>query len=469
MRRPATRAVASLAAILALVAGASCSTDDDPFGPADGLRLIVKSDPPGARILVDGRESGRLTPDTVHGLGSRHQIQARLDTLGLTYRYLANVAIPQEQEVPVLMGPLVLRCGDPACYARLHRYHVAAGMRLATNPVGAHFLHDATENGLFYPAETANSYASSGMPVFAAVMDGDTVALGVYDQPVLAGRPTSTVTSQDGRVYVDQTAWVIPLPRYVSRNPSPARGVAIRQQLVAEDATEGVVVIRLTFRNITHLASYQRMDPGVPPAGVTLQKVFLGYILDGDIGNPDDDVLTYEPELQSTILYDGNFSESGFTGGWRQRPALLGLRLLEAPEGARVVLNGYPRVAEDWGAGRSNEPVGWYMLSGIRPFSPDHPELGIGFLPSVPSDMRMTVSAGPFTLPPGDSIAITVAVALAEPVPGTFASGEGYLEPGEPRDQTRPIYAIAAGLRERLRAAEHVVIDLPVPPEPDGG
>ncbi|MEX0891491.1 MAG: hypothetical protein WEB88_04915 [Gemmatimonadota bacterium] len=466
MRRSSRRTWRPLLATVMLAAGVSCATDEDPFGPSDGLRLLVESDPPGARILVDGRESGRFTPDTVFGLGSRHQVQARLDTLGLTYRYLANVAIPNEEEVPVLMGPLVLRCGDPACYAGRHRYHTAAGMRFATNPVGAHFLHDATENGLFYPAGSTNSYTSSGMPVFAAVMSGDTVALGVYDQPVLAGRPTSTVVEGEGRVYVDQTSWVVPLPRFVSRTPSPARGVAIRQQIVAEDATEGVVVIRLTYHNITNRESYQRMDPGVPRTGVTLHQVFLGYVLDADIGNPDDDVLTYDPELQSTILYDGNFFESNFSGGWNRHPALVGLRLLEAPVGARVVLNGYPRVAEDWGAGRSNERVGWYMLSGNRPFAPDHPDLGIGFLPSVPSDMRITVSAGPFTMRPGDSLSITVAVALAEPVPDTFTSGEGYLEPGEPHDRTRPIYAVAAGLRERLRAAENVSFEPPLPPEP---
>jgi hypothetical protein len=108
------------------------------------------------------------------------------------------------------------------------------------------------------------------------------------------------------------------------------------------------------------------------------------------------------------------------------------------------------------------------MLSGIRPYAPDHPDLGIGFLPSVPSDMRMTVSAGPVTLPPGDSVTITVAVAVAEPVPGTFTSGAGFLEPGEPHDQTRPIYAVAAGLRERLLAAEHVSTEPPPPPDPPG-
>jgi hypothetical protein len=73
-------------------------------------------------------------------------------------------------------------------------------------------------------------------------------------------------------------------------------------------------------------------------------------------------------------------------------------------------------------------------------------------MPQDAADLRMMVTAGPVTLAPGDSAAVTVAVVLAQPAPGTFTSGT-VLDPGNPTDDTRALVATAAPLRARAQAA----------------
>lgn len=75
-----------------LVVGA-CGGDDDFVGVPDGARAFVTSDPPGGRILVDGRPTSLVTPDTVEGLLGRHDLTVMLDTLGAIYRYSAQVML----------------------------------------------------------------------------------------------------------------------------------------------------------------------------------------------------------------------------------------------------------------------------------------------------------------------------------------------------------------------------------------
>jgi hypothetical protein len=123
--------------------------------------------------------------------------------------------------------------------------------------------------------------------------------------------------------------------------------------------------------------------------------------------------------------------------------------------GARRVLNGWPSTISgqtgDWKAGTLTEPLGYSFLSGRLAYSPDNTDDTIGHMPgSTPSDYRMSVSAGPITLAPGDS---TLAVALADPAPGTFTSGT-IISSGDPKTNDRPIMRVADLLRQRLIAAE---------------
>jgi hypothetical protein len=439
--------------LLILLAGA-CREGDDLVGGTGGSRAFVVSDPPGASIIVDERSTGRVTPDTVRGLADRHDITARLDTFDASYGFNARFIFPGTDTTITIFGPLLFRCFDPLCYRNAFRYYAANDVRFASNPVGAQFLEDATGGaGLLWPLVTNNGYVSGAMPVFAGMMLGDTVSLGAYDTWYLAGRPVPEVSQTADSVAIRQATWVLPpssLLPFVT-----ARGLEIRQHIVSTARVEDAVVVRLLFRNISADSLYQTVDPEMPAAGAIITDTYIGFLLDPDIGVTTDDLISYDPALDMVFAYDAHFDED-FAGGYGRKPGMVGLRVLEAPTGADVILNGWSSqksYSNDWKAGTSTEAFGWRMLSGTSPFEPDHNGTQIGHLPPETGDMRMTVSAGPLTLAPGDSAALTVAIVLAEPVAGSFASGT-QTEPGSPFDTSRPLYAVAGNLRERARAAE---------------
>jgi hypothetical protein len=76
-------------------------------------------------------------------------------------------------------------------------------------------------------------------------------------------------------------------------------------------------------------------------------------------------------------------------------------------------------------------------------------------MPPTTGDVRMSVTAGPLTLAPGDEARIVIAVAIAPPVGGTFTSGV-VMQPGDPFDTSRPLYLTAADLRAKINAAAAV-------------
>lgn len=442
----------AFAALLALLL-AACREEDGFIGGPGGARAFVDSDPPGGRILVDNRGTGRLTPDTIRGLTGRHDITVRMDTLGTSYRYTAQLVLPNPDTTADVNGPLVVRCSTPTCYADLFQHHGVNRLRFASNPVGTFFLADGSGEGLIWPSQTNNSYASGGIPLFAALMQGDTIALGMYDTQYLAGRPVPLVVEEAGRVWVRQSTWIVPPSNLLSI--ATVRGVRIDESILATTTVEDAVVLKLVFHNITNDPLYQLVDPFLPPEGVTFERAYIGFALDPDIGLSTDDLLSYDADLDLVFMYDARFEEAQFTGGFANTPALVGLRMLEAPPGANIILNGWARQAPgagDWFAGLANEGTGWGMMSGLRVYAPDHVNPRIGHMPQAAADLRMMVTAGPITLAPGDSAAITVAVVLAQPAPGTFTSGT-LMDPGNPTDDTRPLVATAAPLRARAQAA----------------
>lgn len=443
----------SILPLLILLTAAGCR-EDDVLGGTGGSRAYVVSDPPGAQIIVDERATGRVTPDTVRGLGGRHDITARLDTFDTSYGFNARFLFPGNDTTIDVFGPLLFRCFDVLCYRTSYFYYAANAVRFASNPVGALFQEDATGGrGLIWPV-AGNGYVSGAIPVFAGLMLNDTVALGAYDTQYLAGRPAPEVTQSADSVAIRQTTWVLPpsaLLQFVT-----ARGIEVRQHIVATQRVQDALVLRLVFRNISADPLYQQVDNVMPDAGAIITNAYIGFLLDPDIGFPSDDIISYDPDLDMVFAYDADFFEENFAGGYHLKPGMVGLRVLEAPAGTNVVLNGWASqksYSNDWKAGTPSEPIGWLLLSGTAAFTPDHNGSKIGHLPPQSGDMRVTVSAGPLTLAPGDSASITVAVLLAEPVEGTFESGE-VQDPGSPLDTGRPLYDIAALLRERAAAAE---------------
>jgi len=439
--------------LLLLALLAACREDDGALSPGGG-RVFVDSDPAGANILVDNRRTGRHTPDTLRGVAGRHDISAQLDTFRALYGFTARVFVPEADSVPTIAGPLVNRCSDVLCFGNQVQHFAANRVRFANNPVGTFFLdRGAGGNGIIWPIGPNNSYASGSMVAFAGILNGrDTVALGIYDNAYLAGRPAPTLDRENDEVHITQTTWIVPPANAIAR--PTVRGIQVTEEIFATPTAEDIVMVRLVFRNITNEAFYRSLDPTGPPAGLTYEQAFVGFMLDPDIGVAGDDAFSYEPILNLAFAYDSNFDENGYGGGYNRKPGLIGLRMVEAPAFTRTVLNGWTTQGNsaDWFAGQVTEPTGWYNLSGIRPFQPDHPDFRIGHLTDEPGDVRLSVSAGPLRLAPGDTVAVTIAVMLAEPVPGAFTTGTR-VAPGEPTDRTRVLYSIAGGLLERAGSA----------------
>lgn len=434
---------------------AGCRENDSFVGAPDGARAYVTSDPPGARILVDDKETGRITPDTISGLSGRHTITARLDTSRTSYGYTAQVMMLNPDSTAEVQGPLLVRCSTEVCYRQQFRHHTVNRVRFAFNPAGMLFLTDGTGDGVTWPTGTTNSYVSGAVPLFAGLVGSDTVALGIWDTQYFAGRPAPAIDLVEGQsVTIRQTTWIVPPQNLLLIQT--VRGIQVDETIVSSAAVDDVVVVRLVFRNVTADPLYRLVDPFVPAAGLTFTNAYVGFGLDPDIGTSTDDMISYEPSLTMAYAYDFRFDESSFTGGHRTSPALVGLRMLDAPLGTNVMLNGWARqtnASTDWVAGTVNEGVGWGMMSGRRVYAPSHTLPSVGHLPPQSGDMRMLVSAGPLTLAPGDTAAISVAIVIASPVEGTFTANTN-LEPGDPTDENRPLFRIAAALFERALAAE---------------
>jgi len=442
--------------VLTVLLFVACREGDGPIGPNGNARVLVISDPPGARLILDNRDTGLRTPDTLRGLGGRHDITAQLDTFNATYGFTARVQLANADSLFTIEGPLVNRCSDIICYNSQTRHYSVNRVRFASNPVGVFFHRGTTGgNGMFWPGTTSNSYAAGSMIGFAGVLGNDTVAIGIYDQAWLAGRPAPTLEQTAERIDLYQTTWIVPPPNSVLR--PTVRGIEIAQHISATAVDDDIVFVRLVFRNITNLPIYAALDNSVPPAGRTYDPAYIGFLLDPDIGVAGDDALSYDRDLDMAFAFDARFDENDFQAGFNRGPGLVGLKMIDAPAGTTVILNGWTStggVSTDWFAGQISERIGWHMLSGgPGVWEPDHADPRIGHLPLGPGDVRISVSAGPIRLAPGDSAAVTIAIILAEPVAGTFTSGTP-VEPGDPTDRTRVLYSVAANLVQKAAVAD---------------
>lgn len=452
--------------VLTVPLAVGCREPDAPVAPGEAGTLIVDSDPQGARLLVNGEETGQETPDTLRDLVAEEDtVEVLLDTLGLEYGFVIPVRAASPNEVITVRGPLLLRCASSSCVQGTVAYHEPNTVRFATSPLGALLYTSGAGGGLFWPGATTNSYVSGANAVIAGVREstGDTVALGPYDYDYLVGRPVPEMELADGRYTFRQTSWILPSG---GLGISTIRGIEIEQTIMGDAAVDDVVVVRLVFRNITGDPLYRTFDPGVPPSGETYESVYVGFTLDADIGNvsgeADDDRLSYDADRDLVFVYDGDFLADAFGGGWNARPGVVGVRVLEAPAGTTVALNAWPKsydgVPVDWSAGMGSEPAGWRWLSARHQFLSNHPDERIGHAPGSAADYRVSVAAGGdgLRLAPGDTASLTVAVLIGEPVAGTFTSGTD-LEPGDPTDTDRALYQVVAELLQRADEAEGVI------------
>jgi hypothetical protein len=439
--------------MLVLLTG--CREGDGPADPsATDARIYLTSSPNGAQITIDNRNTGQVTPDTVLLRRGDRAVALSLDTLGFRYGYSALIEVERTDSVHEVLLPVGMQCtsASGSCFTAARQHNDAAGVRFAVSAVGSLFHWGGSGQGIVWPSSSTNSYATAGMPIFAGLAEDVPVALGVYDQFMLVGRPAPSVTRSDGLYRLEQQAWVL-TPQSGLIRANTVRGILIAEEVLAHDDISGVIVMRLTFRNISDDVLVHRFAPHMSAAPVTYTNAWIGFAIDPDIGSAGDDWLSYDLDLDMVFAYDSDFNES-FTGADAGSPALLGMSVLEAPAGTTVLLNSWS-VTGDWSAGSLSEEVGYRILTGAAGYEPDHAHPRIGHMPPGSRDVRMSVSAGPLTLAPGDEARIVVAIALAPPDGGTFTSGT-VMTPGDPLDPERPLYGVAANLRARMTAAANL-------------
>jgi hypothetical protein len=420
------------------------------------MDVLIDSDPSGAAIVLDGMDTGEFTPATLSGLTAEtHSVEMFVDSNGVRYE-VAAAFVPSLDSVISFSAPLGFRCFVAPCGGIAH---TAGDLLFGSMPNGS-LLFTGSDDELFWPAATPNSYAATGAPMFAAIdSNGDTLALGPYDGGILYGRPAREIIETPFRLR--QSTWI--LPPVSETQFASARGIRIDQEVIGGPEAPDGLLIRLTFTNVTDRTSYALADPGAA-GGLTFNEAYIGFALDADVGISEDDLVGYDadPGRRSVYVYDSAFSEASFSAEWQARPGLIGLRIAELPAGTSERMNAWPRDL-DWKVTgiRRIEPGGttfdlertgypWVSATGARDTIMDE---AIGVQPTQLNDYRIVVSAGPLTLAPGQSAAVAVLLAIAEPSPGTFASGT-VVPPGDPTDETRPLFAVAGALRDAFLQAE---------------
>ena len=439
---------------------------DDPARPSPnvgGATVFVDSDPQGGRILIDGDDTGQLTPALVDDLTEgAHNVAIELDTAGFTYGFTDIAVVSPLLPDVTVEGPLTIRCTNAQCMRNAAEFHAAGNIRFAVNAAGPLFVYDGVDVGIVWPTSTSNSYAPIGMATMTGLVDGEEVALGIRNAGNLpnfwAGRPVPTVESTDPyRVTIP--AWITPPVPTTEIRP---RGLEVVQEVIIDEAQPDVIQIRVTWTNISADSLYRQLDPQSPVEGVSYTDVWLGFILDADvgaIGESDDDLVSYSAERLLVYAYDSDFEVTSFSGGWSDGPGLLGLMVLDGP-GLSRRLNAWPR-ARDFVAG-STDTDGRLLLTAMQSDPPNHPDTRIGYAPDdEDGDYLLSVAAGPVHLPPGASVSARFAVLLAAPAAGTYTSGVP-MPAGDPANDARPLAATAAPLLDLADS----VIDAPAPTAP---
>lgn len=431
-----------------LIAALSACLDgrDRPTVPVFG-NLTVISDPEGAEIFLDGVRLQETTPTTLNSIpaGSR-RLGLRLATANNEVFIWEDTVTVPEESLDTIEAALQGGCRLD-CPFLLDRGRV----RCRSNSNGdtcAGFVF--TQPALEWPAGSGTSYAAGGRLLVAAILGddagvlaGDTLASQVFEVSWLGRRP-QVERSTPERTELELHYWG------TGNFPGEAvQGLAVTETLVSVEnaVAQDVLFLHFVVENVSADERYRRLYPWVPPGGYTFRDVYLGFGLDADIGMSEDDLGSFDPNVDLSFLYDADFRDSEL-GSFADRPALVGLVTLEPPAGATERTLTFWRRSDDWDSG-DRHGFGWRLLAGrLGAGDPigDHPSPDIGHAPSQPNDYRLTEAHGPLQLAPGESLTLTVAIVMAEPSAGSFTPGVA-VPPGDPLDPARAILSVAANLR----------------------
>ena len=445
MARPWTR---WLPALPLLIAASGCfDARERPTVPVFGA-MAITSDPTGADIILDDQSTGAITPDTLAGVAAgRHSVRLSLDAGELERFSFADTLTVPENGLASLDAALEGGCNRDCNFivdnSRIHCRFTGNGDTCAS----AFFFGSPA---LRWPGPTGD-YAAAGRLILAGILGddaealaGDTISTLLFQTAWIGRRPVSQ--TQSGRIQTTELEyWATALFPTAS-----IQGLSVRQTIVTVDSARvrDVLFIQFEIENVSASERYRRLHPSVPVGGFTFTQLYLGYALDADIGASGDDLGSVDADLGLVFMYDADFHDDQL-GERASRPALVGLAVLEPPQGSSERTLTFWRGEDDWDDGTMHD-FAWRLLAGRLAGSdpiPDHSSPEIGFHPvNSPDDYRMTIGHGPVQLSPGASVTMTIAVILAEPAAGSFTPGEG-VGPGNPLSANRRILTIAADLR----------------------
>jgi hypothetical protein len=240
---------------------------------------------------------------------------------------------------------------------------------------------------------------SSGAPTRTVLLpgaDGGTPAQ--VEGPDLPGELAlwSTFNDADGAAHTNPAGRTTPL------------GLEIRQSVFGFDTTPG---------NVAYVR-WQVVHRGAD----RLDDAYASFWVDPDLGSGSDDLVGWDPALQMGYAYNATSNDAVYG----DRPPAVGVRFLSGPAGTQAgAFSAYyggsdPDSAEqtyDLMRGRRVDRTPWIDPGTMEvtsfPFSGD-PVTGTGWVDPTPGDRRFLVSAGPFSLVPGDSAEFLFAVVVGQ-------------------------------------------------------
>jgi PEGA domain len=437
--------------VAVILAGAvwSCGANRDrPTTPVFG-DLVVISDPEGAQIAVDGTILESTTPATLEGIeaGTRTLELALVPGPAEFFGWQDTVTVSEERLDTVeaaLEGGCNRNCPFLMDQGRIVCRSNGRGDSCAS------VFYDGVAALQWPGSASGTTYGAGGRLLLAGIFDssagdqaGDTIATQVYDVAWIGRQPMAR-SSSGGRQVMEIEYWGS--ARYRSES---LQGLSVKETLIAVDSAgvEDVLFIHFEIENVSDDERYRRIYPWIPEGGYTYESLYIGFGLDADVGSAENDLGTFDPDLDLSFMYDAFFRDE-VLGDYAERPALVGLVTVEPPAGTTRRTFTLWRREDDWDDGDRHD-LGWRVLAGrLAAGDPiqDHPSPDIGYQGTEPNDYRLTEAHGPLRLAPGESTTFTVAIVVAEPVPGTYTPGTR-VPPGDPTDPNRQILAVANSLR----------------------
>lgn len=432
---------------------------DRPTTPILG-DVNVTSDPAGALILVNGRSTGEVTPAIVPAPADSPEIRLQLQASATEFfGWLGRVAVPETMQVDVdaaLVGGCAANCPFQVRTTRTECLVVGFGDFCST-------VFNASLPGTNeWPRDSGNEYVANLRVQVAAIVgaDGDTLAGDtlvslVYQDTWIGRSPIMAGADQASFRY-----WADPIS---ALGPQRLVGLEVEQQVIAPTNADlrDVLYFRFRLRNVTDDPRHRHWRPEIPVGGFTFENLYAGMALDADIGAFADDVGTLLAD-SFAFIYDLDFQDPELVSGYSTMPPLVGLVLAETPPGVQRRPFSLWTSDTDWDdpapAGGGPEPgFGYRVLTAqLSPTDPladcTGPGDDIGHCSDAIADYRLSLTAGPLTLAPGDTAVFAAALVYAEPAPGQFTPGSPIF-PGDPTTSRPALEAVADSLLTRARRA----------------